>query len=142
MSEPFAAVEEMVRSLAEDVNPAVSLRQRILTASHIARERQLSRIRFRRTSCWFLLCLCMVCAGTQVHWSDFQSPGGHHDGELSAARDRAVKDSQSFMGYAVSVIVSQTEASSPVFSDSIEWETAESQWKRRDRQSTLISHYF
>ena len=72
MSEPLTAVEEMIRSLAEDVKPAVSLRQRVLTASRIARERQLGRIRIRQTSCWFLIGLCAIYAGVQVPWRRFK----------------------------------------------------------------------
>ena len=150
MSEPFTAVEEMIRCLAKDVNPAVSLRQRVLTASRIARERHLSRIRIRRTSCWVLMCLCLIYCGAQVQWDYFQTPGGPNGSELSASRGRAVSDSQSSavsdsqgsMGSERTVIISRAEESSPIINDPIEWETAESHWKRRDRQSTLISHYF
>ena len=142
MSEPLTAVEEMIRSLAEDVKPAVSLRQRVLTASRIARERQLGRIRIRQTSCWFLIGLCAIYAGVQVPWSTFQTLGGPNDRERYAARDFAVSDLEGAIGCDRTAIVSRIEAPSPVFNELIEWETAESHWKRRDRQSTLISHYF
>ena len=142
MSEPFNTVEEMIRGLAEDVNPAVSLRQRVLTASCIARERQLSRIRIQRTSCWFLICLCAIYAGAQVPRYTFPTLGGPNDSERFGARGQAVGDSQGSIGYERSAIASREEVPSPVFNDPIEWEMAESHWKQRDRQSMLISHYF
>jgi hypothetical protein len=142
MSEPFTTVEEMIRGLARDVKPAVSLRQRVLTASRIARERQLRRIRIRQTSCWFLIGLCAIYAGAQVQWSAFPTQGSPNEGERFAASGLAICDSPGSIDCDHSEIVGPAEASSPVFNDPVEWEMAESHWRRRDRQSTLISHYF
>lgn len=142
MSEPFTAVEEVIRDLADDVNPAVSLRQRILAASHSARERQLRRVRIQRAAGCFLTSLCLICVGILVQWSFLQVLGSPDDLEHSVARGHAVEDSHDLMSDTETAIVSQVEISSSPVSDPIEWEMAKSHWKRRDRQSALISRYF
>ena len=142
MSERFYAVEEMIRCLAEDINPAISLRQRVLAASHTARVRQLRRIRIQRASSCFLMCLCLMYVGIQVQWSFFQTLDSPIDREHFVARGHAVEDSHGIMSDMTVAIVSQVEVPTSHFSDPIEWEAAESHWKRRDRHSALISRYF
>lgn len=142
MSEPFAELEDAIRSFAKDVHPAVSLRQRILTASRDARERQSNRIRVQRNACCLVLGLCVIYAGMQVQWSSLQTFGGSNGDALAATSGHAIKESQSSTLDERSAMVSETERMSPVFDDPIEWRTADSHWKRRDRQAALISHYF
>ena len=143
MSEPFAAVEEMIRCFGKDVNPAVSLRHRILAASLAARERQLRRIRIVRNSCWSLACLGVVYAGAHVPWSHFQTIVDSNSSELSAAMSPVLNDAQFLSDFERSDAFNPPEEiASPIFSESVEWEMAESHQKRRDRQSEVISHYF
>ena len=142
MSEPFTAVEEMIRCLAEDVNPAISLRHRVLAASHNARVRQLRQIRIQRASSCVVMCLCLMYVGIQVRWSFFQTLDSPGDREHIVAWGHAVEDSHGIMSDMTVAIASQVEVPTSHFSDPIEWEAAESHWKRRDRHSALISRYF
>lgn len=142
MNESFAALEEMIRELADDANPATSLRQRILIASHNSRVKQLRRVRILRTAGWTLTSLCLIYVGILVQGSFRQLLDSPHDYEHSVARGDAMENSHDLMSDSTTAIASQMEASTSHFSDPIEWATAESHRKRRDRQSALISRYF
>lgn len=142
MNEPLAAVEDMIRELAEDVSPAISLRQRILTASHNARVRQLRRVQIQRAAGGFVASLCLMCVGILVQSSFLHTLGSPHDHEQSVVRVPVLENSRGLMNDATNADVSQVEVSTGHLSDPIEWETANSCWRRRDRQSALISRYF